>query len=229
MGIYIILNKNKFSMNTAADNYFDNVTNWKTELRLLRSIVQESNLIEDFKWRMPCYTYQNKNIIMVGKFKDYCVISFLKGVLLKDEKQLLVSPGENSQSVKFLKFTDISTIKKLSKTITQYIYEAIEIEESGLKIEKKQSTAFDLPIELLQAFKTNKALQIAFEKLTTGRRRAYCMHIDGAKHSDTKFARIAKYTQRILDGYGMMDCTCGLSKRMPNCDGSHKMLQPLAK
>lgn len=30
--------------------------------------------------------------------------------------------------------------------------------------------------------------------------------------------------KRILDGYGLMDCTCGFSKQKPNCDGSHKQL-----
>jgi CDGSH-type Zn-finger protein len=28
-----------------------------------------------------------------------------------------------------------------------------------------------------------------------------------------------------LEGYGRNDCTCGLSKRMPQCDGSHKQLK----
>ncbi|MFN6387262.1 MAG: CDGSH iron-sulfur domain-containing protein [Bacteroidota bacterium] len=36
--------------------------------------------------------------------------------------------------------------------------------------------------------------------------------------------RIEKYRDRIIAGIGITDCTCGLSKRMPNCDGSHKLL-----
>ncbi|MFT6967178.1 MAG: CDGSH-type Zn-finger protein, partial [Marivirga sp.] len=36
--------------------------------------------------------------------------------------------------------------------------------------------------------------------------------------------RIEKYAQRIIDGFGINDCVCGLSKKTPNCDGSHKTL-----
>ena len=34
-----------------------------------------------------------------------------------------------------------------------------------------------------------------------------------------------KFTARILDGKGMNDCTCGLSRKMPGCDGSHKLMR----
>jgi uncharacterized protein YdeI (YjbR/CyaY-like superfamily) len=202
--------------------YFNELTAWKDELHLLRNIILDCNLIEELKWKTPCYTYKDKNILLLGKFKEYCSISFFKGVLLKDDKQILCSPGENSQSVRMIKFTDCKSIEKLKKIIQAYIYEAIEIEESDAVIDKSKSKEFDLPQELLQSFAKNKKLKTAFESLTIGRQRAYTMFIDAAKQSETKIARIEKYTQRIIDGYGINDCTCGLSKRMPNCDGSHK-------
>ena len=37
-------------------------------------------------------------------------------------------------------------------------------------------------------------------------------------------SRIEKVIPKILAGKGMNDCTCGMSKRLPNCDGSHKHL-----
>lgn len=73
-------------------------------------------------------------------------------------------------------------------------------------------------------FKEDKPYQKAFEALTPGRQRAYIIHIDGAKQEATKFSRIASNRKRILAGYGMNDCTCGLTKRKPGCDGSHKSL-----
>jgi CDGSH-type Zn-finger protein len=53
------------------------------------------------------------------------------------------------------------------------------------------------------------------------------MFVAAAKNEQTRFDRVAKFRQRILDGYGMNDCTCGLSRRMPGCDGSHKQLNKL--
>ena len=50
------------------------------------------------------------------------------------------------------------------------------------------------------------------------------MHFAEAKQSATRKARIEKYAPRILKGKGILDCWCGLSKRMPTCDGSHKQL-----
>jgi uncharacterized protein YdeI (YjbR/CyaY-like superfamily) len=79
--------------------------------------------------------------------------------------------------------------------------------------------------ELNVIFKKNAALKKAFESLTPGRQRGYLIFFSGAKQSETRIARIEKYTHQILCGKGLTDCTCGLSKRMPACDGSHKYLK----
>ena len=65
------------------------VNNWINELEELRKIVIKSGLAEELKWGMPCYTSNNKNILMISAFKDYACISFFKGVLLKDKEKLL--------------------------------------------------------------------------------------------------------------------------------------------
>jgi uncharacterized protein YdeI (YjbR/CyaY-like superfamily) len=75
------------------------VNNWINELEELRKIVIKSGLAEELKWGMPCYTSNNKNILMISAFKEYACISFFKGGLLKDKEQLLVAQGENSHSV----------------------------------------------------------------------------------------------------------------------------------
>ena len=45
---------------------------------------------------------------------------------------------------------------------------------------------------------------------------------EAAKQAKTRESRIEQYRHRILMGKGINDCICGLSIRMPNCDGSHK-------
>jgi hypothetical protein len=68
-------------------------------------------------------------------------------------------------------------------------------------------------------------LRQAFETLTPGRQRAYLLYFSGAKQSKSRAARVEKYIPRILSGKGIRDCTCGLSKKLPYCDGSHKQLK----
>ena len=96
------------------------------------------------------------------------------------------------------------------------------MEKAGLKVTFDKNNELEFPEELLTKFSQDLAFKTAFEALTPGRQRAYNMFFSEPKQSATKVARIEKYTQRILNGKGMNDCVCGLSKRLPNCDGSHK-------
>jgi uncharacterized protein YdeI (YjbR/CyaY-like superfamily) len=93
------------------------------------------------------------------------------------------------------------------------------------KLLSKHIPAIEPVTELNTVFKKNKPFEKAFNKLTPGKQRAYLMFFAAAKQSETRISRIEKFIPRILDGKGMNDCTCGLSKRMPNCDGSHKLLK----
>lgn len=212
-------------MNAKVDTYFSQLTKWKPELEVMRQILLDSGLVEEFKWRGPCYTYNNSNIIIIGGFKDNCVMSFLKGVFMRDDHKLLVSPGENSQTVRFVRFTNVSQVIELEPILKTYIYEAIEIEKAGIKLDPTQKPELTLVDELLAMMSTNSEFKTAFENLTPGRQRAYNMHFASAKQSETRKSRIQSYIPRIMNGKGMNDCICGLSKRMPNCDGSHKMLK----
>ncbi|MDW5289540.1 DUF1801 domain-containing protein [Formosa sp. PL04] len=212
-------------MNQEVNNYLSNLKKWKEELTKLREIILDLGLNEEFKWMHPCYTENGKNIILIHEFKDYCAILFHKGVLLKDVENILIQQTENIQSARQIRFTDLPEISELEPIIKQYIREAIEIEKSGLKIQKKKTTDFKIPEELEQKFKENPNFEKAFKDLTAGRQRGYLLHFFKPKQSKTKISRIEKNTERIFDGFGLNDCTCGLSKRKPNCDGSHKELE----
>ncbi|AWV98845.1 DUF1801 domain-containing protein [Arcticibacterium luteifluviistationis] len=211
-------------MNPNVDDYIGRIKQWQKEAALLRTILLDCGLTEEYKWRVPCYTFNGSNIVLFGNFKEFCTLSFFKGVLLNDAKGILVSPGENSQSVKMARFTSLQDIVDLEATLKAYIYEAIEVEKAGIKIDKPKSKNLEFPEELLQKFEEDKAFKIAFEALTPGRQRAYNLHFTGAKQSATRLSRIEKYTDRIMNGIGINDCVCGHTKRKPTCDGSHKYL-----
>ena len=209
-------------MNSEVDKFYQSAKNWKDEMVLLRFILKSTKLNEKLKWKQPCYTYDNNNILIIGAFKKYCVLSFFKGVLLKDPHQLLVSPGANSQSTRQFQFTDVESIKKLEPIIKQYINEAITIEKAGFKVQFKSNSELKLVAEFEEILKNDVKLKTAFFKLTPGRQRAYHLHFSSAKQSKTRISRIENCIPKILEGVGFNDCTCGLSKKLPYCDGSHK-------
>ncbi len=205
-----------------ADNFFGKNQKWQKEINLLREIILECLETETLKWKVPVYMYNKANIVIITVLKNYCALGFFKGVLLQDKAQLLVSPGENSQSVKMFKFTDLQQIITVKEQIKAYIFEAIEVEKAGLKVELTQSQNIQLLPELETFFKNDINLQKAFEKLSPGRQRAYNMYFGAPKSQKSKIDRIEKYIPRIISGKGINDCICGLSKKMPGCDGSHK-------
>lgn len=212
-------------MNQNVNNYLNSLKKWRDELTELRKIILDCRLTEDFKWMHPCYTYNDKNIVLIHEFKAYCAILFHKGALLKDPENILVQQTENTQSARQIRFKERLEIVELTPIIKAYIKEAIEVEKSGLKIAKKKISEFKMPKELEQIFKHNPEFENAFKSLTGGRQRGYLLHFSKPKQSKTIISRIEKNRNRIFHGKGLNDCICGLSKRMPNCDGSHKQLE----
>ena len=116
-------------MNLQVDKYLENVGKWQKELTLLRDIILDCSLIEEYKWKHPCYTYGKINIVIIHEFKEYCAISFFKGALLNDSESILVQPTKNMQAGRQIRFTNIKDIKELESTIKAYVLEAIEVEK----------------------------------------------------------------------------------------------------
>mgnify|MGYP002713075829 CR=1 FL=1 len=181
------------------------VNNWRNELIKLRSIVLDCGLTEELKWGVPCYTYKKANVAIVSAFKEYCAISFFKGVLLQDEHKLLDKPGDNTQSARIIKIISARQIEELESIIKAYVYEAIEVEKAGLKVDFKEKHELEYPEELLIKFNENSSLKTAFEALTPGRQRGYILHFTQPKQSKTRTARIEKYTDKIMAGLGFFD------------------------
>ena len=211
-------------MNPKVDTFLLNVKKWREELTVLRSIVMDSGLGEELKWGAPCYVHEQANVIIIQGFKDYFALMFFKGALMKDPEDLLRKPGENTQSGRQIRMTSMDEMLGQEEVLRAYIQHAIEVEKAGEKVAVKKTEEYAVPLELEESFAENSELQHAFYGLTPGRQRAYLLHFAEAKQSATRKTRIEKYTPRILNGKGILDCWCGLSKRMPTCDGSHKQL-----
>jgi uncharacterized protein YdeI (YjbR/CyaY-like superfamily) len=192
-------------MNPKVDFFFIKAKQWKDEYEKLRTIILDTGLKEELKWGQPCYTFEKKNIVLIHGFKEYCALLLFKGALLKDSKGILVQQTENVQAARQIRFTSLKEITKLEKTIKAYIYEAVEVEEAGLKVPLKKTAEFKMPEEFENKLKKSAALKSAFYKLTPGRQRGYLLYFSQAKQSKTREERIEKYTKHILAGKGLND------------------------
>jgi uncharacterized protein YdeI (YjbR/CyaY-like superfamily) len=214
-------------MNPKVDFFFEKAQKWQEELEKLREIVLACGLTEELKWGVPCYTFQNNNIVLIHGFKEYCALLFHKGALLGDVEGILIQQTENVQAARQIRFAGLQQIIAMKVILTAYLYEAIEVEKIGLKVELKKTIDFELVAEFQRVLDEKPELNTAFYALTPGRQKAYLLHFSAAKQASTRVSRIEKCEQLILKGKGLNDCTCGLSKRMPNCDGSHKYLKEM--
>ncbi|WP_174236939.1 YdeI family protein [Mucilaginibacter sp. L196] len=192
-------------MNPKVDFYFNKATKWQEEYERLRMIILDCQLTEELKWGCPCYTFQEKNIVLIHGFKEYCALLFFKGVLLNDANGILIQQTENVQAARQIRFTDLREIVELESILKAYIYEAIEVEKVGLNVELKKVTEFTVSAEFQNKLNHIPALKTAFEALTPGRQRAYLLHFSAPKQSKTRESRVEKYIPQILNGKGLDD------------------------
>ena len=192
-------------MNSRVDFYFAKGKKWEKELKQLRTIVLDCGLTEELKWGVPCYTYQNTNIVLIHVFKEYCALLFFKGALLKDTDDILIQQTKNVQSARQIRFTNVKEIVETKSILKAYIYEAIEVEKAGLKVKLKKTTEFDIPEEFQKKLHKSTTLKKAFDALTPGRQRAYIYFFSAPKLSKTRESRIEKSTPQILRGKGLND------------------------
>jgi uncharacterized protein YdeI (YjbR/CyaY-like superfamily) len=191
--------------NPKVDWYFDKAEKWQDEIKKLRVIILDCQLTEELKWGVPCYTFENSNIVLIHVFKEYCAVLFFKGALLQDAHGLLIQQTQNVQAARQIRFTHVREIVEMEPILKAYIQEAIEVEKAGLKVTYKKAVEFNVPDEFISKLEGVPGLQDAFDALTPGRQRAYLLYFSAPKQSKTRESRIEKCTQQILNGKGLND------------------------
>ena len=192
-------------MNPKVDIFLSKADKWREEFEKLRMIVLDSQLTEKLKWGVPCYTFQNRNLVLIHGFKEYCALLFFKGALLKDTHGILIRQTENVQASRQVRFTGIREIIELEPILKAFIHEAIEVEKAGLKVELKKTSEYPIPLEFQNKLDENASLKASFKALTPGRQRAYLFYFSQPKQSKTRESRIEKYVSQILNGKGLND------------------------
>ena len=190
-------------MNPKVDFFFDKASQWQDEYKQLRMIVLDCGLTEELKWGVPCYTFKKSNVVLIHGFKEYCALLFHKGALLSDSEGILVQQTKNVQAARQVRFANVQEIVEKEAILKAYIYEAIEVEKAGLKVDLKKTKEFDTPEEFQKKLDEVPELKAAFESLTPGRQRGYLLHFSQAKQSKTRKSRVEKCMEQILQGKGV--------------------------
>ena len=192
-------------MNPKVDVFLSKAKKWKKEFAKLRMIVLDSQLTEELKWGQPCYTFKEKNVVLIHGFKEYCALLFFKGALLQDARGILIRQTENVQAARQIRFTNVRQIVEMEPILKTYIKQAIEVEKAGLKVKFKKTAEYKIPEEFQIKLDKIPALKTAFEALTPGRQRAYIFYFSAPKQSKTRESRVEKCMQQILKGKGLND------------------------
>jgi uncharacterized protein YdeI (YjbR/CyaY-like superfamily) len=190
-------------MNPKVDFYFSEDKKWHKEIKKMRVIALDCGLTEELKWGCPCYTLQKRNIVLIHVFKEYCAFLFFKGALLHDANGILIQQTKNVQVARQIRFTNAREIVKMVSILKAYIYEAIEVERAGLKVDLKKTTEFIIPEEFQKKLGEIPVLKTAFDALTPGRQRAYNLYFSAPKQSKTRESRVEKCMKQILKGKGL--------------------------
>ena len=189
-------------MNPKVDEYLRKTKKWQEEMKKLRRISLDCGLTEELKWGKPCYTFQNSNVVLIQGFKEFCALLFCKGALLKDRHGILRKFGW--EAARRIPFTDVREILEMGPILRAYIFEAIEADKAGLKVNYKKKPE-PIPEELQNKLDEIPALKTAFNALTPGRQRAYILYFSAAKQSKTRESRVEKCMRQILNGRGLND------------------------
>jgi len=177
---------------------------FKEGIAYLRAIALKTEAIEDFKWGIPVYTLDNKNVFGICKFKSHFGVWFFNGVFLKDPKKVLENAQEGkTKGMRHWKFQNLDKIDE--KTVLGYMKEALENQKKGLEIKAEKSKKVTIPELLKSELKKDSQLKAAFEKFTPYKQKEFSEYIAEAKQEKTKLRRLEKILPMIKEGIGLND------------------------
>lgn len=191
--------------NPKVDAFLGRAAKWRPEMERLRMILLDCPLTEELKWGVPCYTFQQRNVVLIQAFKEYCALLFVQGALLQDAHGILVRQTENVQAARQIRFTSVRQIEEMEPILKAYVGEAIEAEKAGLKVAFARGAEATFPEEFQARLDETPDLRAAFGALTPGRQRAYILYFSAPKQAKTRASRVEKCLERILSGKGLDD------------------------
>jgi len=184
--------------------YYENEHPFMEGISNLREIALKTEAEEDFKWSIPVYTLNNKNVFGICKFKSHFGVWFFNGVFLKDPKKVLENAQEGkTKGMRHWKFQSLDEVDE--KVVLAYMKEALDNQKKGLEIKAEKNKKVAIPELLQSAFKKDSQLKTAFEKFTPYKQKEFSEYIAEAKQEKTKLRRLEKILPIIKQGIGLND------------------------
>jgi uncharacterized protein YdeI (YjbR/CyaY-like superfamily) len=175
---------------------------WSEGLTELRRICIQADLTETVKWGHPCYMFGDRNIALIGAFRDNFRLNFMNASLMRDPQSVLERRGPATRHADMIRFIDNAQVLKMEGIIADYLNEAIGYAQAAIR-SPKTIHEIELPDALIGALVQDPELADAFHALTAGRQRSYVLHLATTENPATQFARIAKFRGKVMAGKGV--------------------------
>ncbi|WP_152606063.1 DUF1801 domain-containing protein [Empedobacter falsenii] len=200
----IVLYKVSLMKDQKAEEWTKYNGNWAEANEKIQQVVNETELVKEFKWGGDIYTFNKKNVLAFSGFKNHFALWFHNGVFLKDQYKVLVNANEEkTKALRQWRFNSADEIDV--EKVREYVLEAIQLVKDGKEIKPQKSVPKEVNGILKETLNQNNKLFTSFKALTSGRQKEYIEYIDEAKQEKTKISRIEKIKPMILEGKGLND------------------------
>lgn len=187
----IVLYKVSLMKDQKAEEWTKYNGNWAEANEKIQQVVNETELVKEFKWGGDIYTFNKKNVLAFSGFKNHFALWFHNGVFLKDQYKVLVNANEEkTKALRQWRFNSADEIDV--EKVREYVLEAIQLVKDGKEIKPQKSVPKEVDGILKETLNQNNKLFTSFKALTSGRQKEYIEYIDEAKQEKTKISRIEK-------------------------------------
>ena len=172
-------------------------------LEYLRKLVHKvcPGCEETMKWSFPHFNYDGEILCSMASFKKHCAFGFWKEKLMTKSQNLLTDKGKTAMG----DFGKILSLKDLpsAKILTMCIKEAMELNETGIKLPKtvKKIDPKDIviPPGFQKALNKNAKAKKAFEAFSNSHKSEYIEYINEVKREETKLKQITKSIEKLSE------------------------------
>ena len=153
-------------------------------------------VVETTKWSMPFFDYHGP-LVNMAAFKEHAALRFWKAALVLGQS----SDADDPAMGQFGRLTSVKDLPP-KKELVALIRKAAQLNEEGVKVEKKKTPRAELPVpaELSAALAKNKKARANFEAFPPSHRREYNEWIGEAKREETRAARVKQAVEWIAEG-----------------------------
>lgn len=160
----------------------------------VRALIHKAapSLKESWKWG-PCFE-GNGIVLGLWGFKKHVSLVFYRGSEMSNKHQLFNDGFDNAHN-RMIKFTSLKEVP--AKKLSDYIKEAVKVDQSGSKTADAGKRILALPEELSVWLSKNKKAKAFFEALSFTYRREMVQHITGAKQEATRVRRFEQIKKAL--------------------------------